>query len=217
MKRLLVEAKERKLSGKNANRRLRQDGRIPGVVYGKGRQSFSVSIDSAEVYRILHSEAGRNTIFKLEMGGWLSDVLIRDYQLDPVKEDLVHADFQVVSMDQKMAFQVPIEAVGLSKGVKAGGILDIVLREVELLCLPSDVPDHIRVDVTDLEVGDIVRLEKVEVDVSKVTILSDSNLVVVTVVPPPVEEEPEIDEVEEAAEPEVIKREAAEEEEETAV
>ena len=147
------------------------------------------------------------------------DVLIRDYQVDPVKEDFLHADFQTVIMDQLMTFQVPVEAVGTAEGVRLyGGVLDTVLREIELECLPTDLPDNIRVDVDQLGVGDSLRVRDVEFDESKIQILSDPEQVVFNVIPPVAEEEEEEEEVEEAAveeegEPEVIKKGKAEEDE----
>ncbi len=205
MKDLVIQAEQRNLLGKNANRRLRTTGKIPAVVYGHGFEAVSVAVDPKDIHRILHSESGHNTIFKLQLPDATKDVLIRDYQLDPVKGHLLHADFQTVAMDEVMVFEVPIEAVGNSIGVKNGGILDIVLREIELECLPSDVPDSLEVDVTALDIGDVVRVEDLQFDSSKITLLSEPDLVVLNIASPAVEEEEE--EAEEVvAEPEVIKK-----------
>ena len=194
-------------------RRLRTQGKIPAVLYGQGRETLSVSVELREVDQILCSETGHNTIFKLQVGSDSTDVLIRDYQLDPVKGTLLHADFQAVALDKKMTFTVPVQIVGTASGVTAGGVLDIVLREIGLECLPSDVPDHIPVDVTELEIGDSVRVEALQLDLSKISLLSDPDLVILSVVPPHVEEEPEvIPEEEELEEPELIKKGKAEEE-----
>ncbi len=213
MKDLTIQADQRTQLGKNANRRLRTAGKIPGVVYGHDFEPVSVTVDPKDIHRILYSESGRNTIFKLQLPDVVKDVLIRDYQLDPVKGNLLHADFQTVAMDEMMEFEVPIEVVGSSVGVRNGGILDIVLREIEVECLPADVPDNIEIDVSALEIGDMVRVEDLKIDTSKITVLSEPELVVLNVAPPAVEEEPE--EVEEAvAEPEVIKKGKTEEGEE---
>lgn len=220
MAEITVNAEERTALGKNANYRLRVTGRIPAVVYGQGIESLSISLDPRDLDRILHSETGHNTIFKLKMGADSKAVLIKDYQLDPVKGHLIHADLQAVIMDRMMVFEVPVQPVGNSKGVKAGGILDIVIREIELECLPGDVPDHIRVDVSELDIGDSIRVKGLPIDTAKVKVLSEPELVVLTVVAPHVEAEPEEAAAaaapEEMAEPELIKRGKEEEEEEEA-
>ncbi|MFQ5928565.1 MAG: 50S ribosomal protein L25 [Acidobacteriota bacterium] len=217
---IVVEAEERRELGKNANRRLRAEGKIPAVVYGRGLDTLPLSVNPKDLDRILHSETGHNTIFKLEFGGGSKDVLIKDYQLDPIDGNLLHADFQAVAMDQAMIFEVPVQTVGTSQGVKAGGVLDIVLREIEMECLPQDVPDHVRVDVSELDVGDSVRVGDLQIDTPKIAVLSDPELVVLTIVPPHVEREVEevVEVEEEVAEPELIKKgkvEAEEEKEET--
>ncbi len=205
MKDLVIQAEQRSMVGKNANRRLRTTGKIPAVVYGHGFEAVSVAVDPKDIHRILHSESGHNTIFKLQLPDATKDVLIRDYQLDPVKGHLLHADFQTVAMDEVMVFEVPVETVGNSIGVKNGGVMDIVLREIELECLPSDVPDSLEVDVTALDIGDVVRVEDLKYDSTKITLLSEPDLVVLTIAAPAVEEEEEpVEEV--VAEPEVIKK-----------
>ncbi len=215
MAEITVQAEQRQEVGKGPNRRLRTQGRIPAVLYGPGLETLSVSVNLGDVDQILCSETGHNTIFKLQVGSNSTDVLIRDYQLDPVKGTLLHADFQVVALDKKMTFAVPVQTLGTASGVTAGGVLDIVLREIELECLPTDVPDHIPVDVTELEIGDSVRVEALQIDRSKINILSVPDLVILSIVPPQVEEEPEIiPEEEELEEPELIKKGKAEEEEE---
>jgi len=215
MAEITVQAEERQEVGKGPNRRLRTQGKIPAVLYGEGLETLSVSVNLGDVDQILCSETGHNTIFKLQVGSNSTDVLIRDYQLDPIKGTLLHADFLTVALDKKMTFAVPVQPVGTASGVTAGGILDIVLREIELECLPADVPDHIPVDVTQLEIGDTVRVEALQMDLSKISVLSDPGLVILSIVPPHVEEEPEVVlEEEELEEPELIKKGKGEEEEE---
>ena len=215
MAEITVQAEERQEVGKGPNRRLRTQGKIPAVLYGQGLKTLSVSVNTGDVDQILCSETGHNTIFKLQVGSHSTDVLIRDYQLDPVKGTLLHADFQVVALDKKMTFAVPIQTLGTASGVTAGGVLDIVLREIELECFPSDVPDHVPVDVTELEIGDSVRVEALQMDLSKISVLSEPDLVILSILPPHVEEEPEVvvEEEEELEEPELIKKGKAEEEE----
>ncbi|MDA2924841.1 50S ribosomal protein L25 [Acidobacteria bacterium AH-259-L09] len=214
---IVIEGEERRELGKNANRRLRAEGKIPAVVYGHGLDTLPLSVNPKDLDRILHSETGHNTIFKLEFGGGSRDVLIKDYQLDPIDGNLLHADFQAVVMDEVMIFEVPVQTVGTSKGVKAGGVLDMVLREIEMECLPQDVPDHVRMDVAELDVGDSVRVEDLQIDTSKIAVLSNPELVVLTIVPPHVEREVEevVEVEEEVAEPELITKGKVEAEEET--
>jgi large subunit ribosomal protein L25 len=205
MLRLTVESQIRQEFGKNANRRLRAAGRVPGIVYGRNLSPVAVSVDPKDLDRILHSDTGHNTIFTLKYEDQATDVLIRELQRDPVGEELLHADFIAVSMDRTMIFDVPVEIVGTAAGVKMyGGILDLVLREIHLECLPGNLPDHIRIDVTDLEIGDSVRVEQLEVDTDKVTILSDPDLTILTIAAPLVEtSEDQIMLDKEAAEPEI--------------
>lgn len=206
MVKIVVEAIERSDLGKNSNRRLRAQGMIPAVVYGQKTDSLPLRVNPNDLDRILRSETGHNTIFKLSVGKTSKDVLIKDYQLDPIGGKLLHADFQVVAMDQTMTFAIPVRAVGKSVGVTEGGVLDLVLREIEVACLPTEVPEHIDVEIDELDVGDSLRVKDLKIETSKVVILSNADLVVLTVVPPHVEEEvvEEIEEVEEGAEPELI-------------
>jgi len=211
---VVVQATKRQEFGKNSNRRLRVSGKIPAVIYGRGMEPVPVTVNPRDVSKILHSDTGRNTIFKLDIDGSSKDVLIRDYQLDPIRDSLVHADFQAIAMDQTMVFQVPVEAVGDAKGVKAsGGTLDLVMRTIEVECLPGDVPQSVTLEVGELEIGDSVRVRQLKVDESKIKILSDPDLVVLTVSAPVAEEAPPAPAEGETAEPEVIKKGKGEEEE----
>jgi len=213
MGKIVLLAERRPQLGKNASRRVRSRGKIPAVVYGRGLETASVSVDAKEVYQILHSEKGHNTIFELNLDSNTTDVLIKDYQLDPVEGGLLHADFQSVSMDQEMTFNVPVRAMGTAAGTIEGGVLDAVLREIQVECLPGDVPDHIQVDVAALEIGDSIRIANLQIEISGVKVLSNSNLVVFSVVPPHVETEPDLPE-EEGEETELIGEDTTEQEKE---
>jgi large subunit ribosomal protein L25 len=215
MSEVIVKAVSRTEFGKNATRRLRVEGKIPGVLYGRGVESISVAVDPADVIQILNSDSGRNTIFELVTDSSRNDVLIKDLQVDPVKGSLVHADFFCIAKDRVMEFQIPVEPIGIPEGVQThGGMLEVVLREISVECLPGDVPDQVQVDVTDLDIGAAIRVSELAIDTNKVKLLSDPELTVLTVVPPRVEEEPEVlVEEEEALEPEVIKKGKGEEEE----
>ena len=138
---------------KNHARRVRVGGKIPAVVYGAGIDSVAVTVDPKVVTRILHSEAGHNTIFDLNVeGAALVKAMIVDWQHEPIKGKLLHIDFKRIAMDKAMRVSVPVQLTGIPVGVRTGGgILDQILREVEIECLPGDIPDHLDVDVTGLE------------------------------------------------------------------
>ena len=138
---------------KNHARRVRVAGKIPAVVYGAGQDAVAVTVDPRVVTKILHSEAGHNTIFDLSVeGAALVKAMIVDWQHEPIKGKLLHIDFKRIAMNKAMRVSVPVLLSGIPVGVKnSGGILDQVLREVEIECLPSDIPDHLDIDVTDLE------------------------------------------------------------------
>jgi large subunit ribosomal protein L25 len=206
MEQIVVEAQRRVPGGKNANGRLRYAGMIPAVVYGPGRQPVPLSVDPGTVSEILHSDSGRNTIFKLSVDGASTDVMVKDYQLDPVMGRIIHTDFFEIAMDRTLEVTVNVEIVGEAEGVKiGGGIMDMVTRSLLVECLPRDIPDSIKVDVTPLKINDYIRVKNIPVS-DKYQILNDPEVVVVTIVPPIKEEVPVEAAVPAAAEPEVIKK-----------
>ena len=170
-----------------------------------------MTLDPRNLQAILHSASGHNTIFSLEVKDrGATSVMMKDWQFDPIKETLLHADLLRIAMDKMLQIDVPIVPVGLARGVKdQGGILELVLRQLEIQCLPTDIPDHISIDVSDLEIGSNIRVSNLLVD-SKLKVLSDSDLVVAHVIAPKEEQEEEVALVEEteekSAEPEVIKK-----------
>jgi large subunit ribosomal protein L25 len=217
----VIEAQARIPGGKNVNRRLRKSGLIPAVVYGPGKPPIVITVNPSLVSHILHSESGRNTIFSLSVdGSEQSNAMVKDYQLDPVQGKLIHADFLEIAMDRLLELTVNVEVVGEAEGVKLdGGIMDIVTRSIEVECLPSDIPESIKVDVSHLKINDYIRVKNIQTD-AKVKILTDPEIVLVTIVPPIKEEVPVEVAPEAAAEPEVIKKgkaleEGAEEEQKT--
>jgi large subunit ribosomal protein L25 len=209
----VLEASPRQTRGKNQARRLRASGRIPAVVYGGDQPGGTpIAVDPKALMRILHSDTGVNTLISLKTRGAAQvRVLVREYQIDPVTSHLLHADFYRVAMDKKLKVTVPIIVRGESPGVKQqGGVLDLVHREIDVECLPADIPDHIDVDVSSLMVGQAVRVRDVATDV-KWTAISDSDMMLVHVVMPKVEEVAPAAEVAATgapapAEPEVIKK-----------
>jgi large subunit ribosomal protein L25 len=145
--------------GKNEARRLRRQGSIPAVVYGARKPSLAVALDPKQIRRILASESGHNTIFDLEVADERAKVMIVDWQYDPVKGALLHIDLKRIAMDERLKVRVPVLLKGEAAGVKQqGGILEQILREVEVECLPSDIPSHIDVDVTELVFGQVLRV-----------------------------------------------------------
>lgn len=187
----VLEATEREGRGKNDARRLRASGRIPAVVYGTSDGAKPIAVDPKGLSRILHTELGANTLISLKLpGGKDARVLVKEYQLDPVTHQLLHADFYKVAMDKTVRVTVNVVARGEPKGVKQqGGILDFVHRQVEVECLPADIPENIVVDVSELMVGQSIRVRDVTTN-AKWTSLSEPDMMLVHVIIPKVEEEP---------------------------
>ncbi len=202
-----VEAKIREASDKNAARRLRVTGMIPAVLYGAKKEARTIAVDPKQILKILHSAAGHNTIFELSLDGEQAKVMVVDWQYEPLKGHLLHVDLKRIAMDQKMRLSVPVLIKGEAKGVKLeGGLLDVVLREVHIECLPSDIPSHIDVDVTELHHGDAVRVADLAQS-DQVKYLDDPDAVIAHVTH--VKEEAPAAPAEAAAtvaEPEVIKK-----------
>jgi len=215
-----LEAQQRTPGNKNEARRVRQQGKIPAVVYGAGQDALAVSVDPRQVSRILSSETGHNTIFDLALDGSKSKAMIVDWQYEPIKGKLLHIDVKRIAMDKKLAVMVPIFLKGEAAGVKQqGGILEQMLREVEVECLPSDIPSHIDADVSELVFGKVLRVSDLPHS-DKLKFLTDENQPVahVTSVKEEVVATPEAVAAETAApaEPEVIKKGKQETEEEAA-
>jgi large subunit ribosomal protein L25 len=145
---------------KNAARRVRVSGKIPAVVYGAGQDAVAVTVDPKVITKILHSESGHNSIFDLNVEGTgVTKAMIVDWQHEPIKGKLLHIDLKRIAMDKTMRVSVPVQLVGTATGVKnQGGILEHVLREVEIECLPADIPSHIDVDITGLELHGVLRI-----------------------------------------------------------
>jgi large subunit ribosomal protein L25 len=207
MSQFVIEAQQRTPGGKNVNRRLRGSGLIPAVIYGPGRDPIALSVDPQAVSDILHSDSGHNTIFTVRVdGGEPANVMVKDYQLDPTRGNLIHADFLRIAMDQLLELSVDVEVVGEAEGVKVGGgILDLVTRSIDIMCLPADIPESIQVDVSSLKINDYIRVKNLPVD-PKYKILTEPEVVIVTVAPPVKEEVPAEAAPAEPTEPELIKK-----------
>jgi large subunit ribosomal protein L25 len=189
MPEIVVAAQSRTTIGKNANRRLRAQGMIPGVLYGEKKEATQLAVSPKEIGAILKSAAGENTLFDLDLGGSKRKVILKEYQVEPIKGRLLHADFYEVALDKELHIKVHIELRGTAVGVKRdGGIIDFVTRELEVACLPADIPDKIVVDVTELEMNRHIRVHDLKIS-DKVRVLTDPELVIVHVVAPRAEEE----------------------------
>ncbi len=212
----ILEASVRSTFGKNEARRTRRGGKVPGIVYGAGsasekgeRTATPIAVDPKPLLKILRS--GANTLISLKIdGGADSKVLVKEYQLDPVTHAVLHADFYKVAMDRALQVTIPITVKGEPKGVKIqGGILEFVRREIEVECLPGDIPDHVEVDVTELMVHQGVRVRDIATN-PKWTAISDLDLMLVHVIQPKAEEAAaapaETTAVTGTSEPEVIKK-----------
>ena len=213
----IVEATAREDFGKNASRRLRHAGHVPGVVYGGGSPALPVTLNPRSLSPVIHSEAGHTAILSLEIAGKEpTRVMLRDWQVDPVHGGLLHVDLVRITKDTKLRLKIPVHVTGEPKGVKVqGGIFEFELREVEVECLPDDIPDSVAVDVTELTIGHHLRVADLPFGPG-VKVLTDSGRVVAHVVALKAEEEAPAAEVAEAApaEPELIRKGKAEEESE---
>ncbi|MGC2697255.1 MAG: 50S ribosomal protein L25 [Candidatus Angelobacter sp.] len=209
----VVEAQPRPDSsrGKNEARRLRVSGRVPAVIYGAKKNTVAVSVDPKQINKILSSESGHNTIFDLQVGPEKAKAMIVDWQYDPLRGKLLHIDLKRIAMDEKIRVMVPIHLVGEAAGVKQqGGILDQVIREVEVECLPADIPTHIDADVSALEFGVVLRVKDLP-HAGKLKFITDENQAVAHITSVKEEVAATPDAVAEAAattpaEPEVIKK-----------
>ena len=211
-----LEAVKRDGRGKNEGNRLRASGKIPAVVYGSRRagkapEGVAVSVDPKALLRILHSESGANTLINLKVDGSEARVMVKEYQLDPVTHVLLHADFYQLAMDKEITVTVPIVLKGEPRGVKVqGGVLDFVTRDIQVQCLPTDIPEHIDIDVSELMLNQSIRLRDVAQS-PKWKAITDGETMLVHVVMPKVEEVAATTDAAAAApaagtEPEVIKK-----------
>ena len=211
MQQIVIDATPREERGKNAARRIRRSGQIPAVLYGGTGDPLAVAVNAKQVAGILWSESGHNTIFTVKLPGGEHKAMLKDWQVDPVKGALLHVDMLRVALDVRMHVKVPVHTFGEPQGVKLqGGIFEMVTREVEIECLPTEIPDEFKVDVTELMIGKQLRAADLPLDPQKMKLVSDPQRVIAHVVALRAEEEKpaEAEVVAEAApaEPEVIKK-----------
>jgi large subunit ribosomal protein L25 len=206
-----IQATVRQPGGKNEARRVRVSGKLPATLYGAGEAPVSISVDPRQVAAVLHSATGHNTIFDVELEGSTTKAMIVDYQHEPIKGSLLHVDLKRIALDKKLTVRVPVILKGEAAGVKQqGGILEQVLREIELECLPTDIPANVEVDVSELVFGQVVRVKDLQHG-GTLTFLTDeeqpvAHIVAVKETVEPTPAEAATEETPAAAEPEVIKK-----------
>ncbi|HYR68594.1 MAG TPA: 50S ribosomal protein L25 [Candidatus Dormibacteraeota bacterium] len=213
---LALKSERRSDVGKGVARKLRMTGRIPAVYYGRGEESIPLIVSLKELEELIHSAEGSNVIVDLRVGGDSSPerkALIREIQRDPVGGTILHLDLQHISLTEQIIVEVPIVLLGTPTGVKdGGGILEHLLREVEVECLPTDIPSRLEVDVSALNIGDSLHVSDLKAD--RVTIKTDATRAIAAVVPPTILEEVKPAEEAVVTEPELVTGKKDEEEEE---
>jgi len=211
MEQIIVEAAPRETRGKNAARRVRLTGQVPAVLYGGKGGSQALEVNAKQVAAILRSPSGHNTIFKVKTKDTEQTAILKDWLVDPVKGHLLHVDLLRIAMDVRMRVKVPVHTFGEAQGVKLqGGIFEMVTREVEIECLPSEIPTEFRMDISELMIGTQLRASDIQIDPEKIKLVTDPLRVLAHVVALRVEEEKPAEavaaEVAAPAEPEVIKK-----------
>ena len=214
---MTIKADVRETRGKNAARRLRSRGLLPAILYGRGAENVSLSLSKKDIFSILKSESGENTLFKVTFDSEQRNVMIKDYQQDVVSDEVLHVDLIQILMDKAIRVNVHIELIGEAIGVKSeGGFVDFATREVEVECLPSDIPEQLTVDISELHLHQAFKVEDLE-EIEGVKVTTDPNAALVHTQAPSVEEEEVVEEeleegeiMAEGEEPEVIKKEKEE-------
>lgn len=233
MEKVSLEAEIRSEVGKGAVKKLRKCGFIPAVVYKAGDRAINLKVSSQALLKVLHTEAGENVIINLSLSDSrkskdkksaltrkrvsldnnVKTVIIKEIQYHPVRGNILHIDFNQISLTEKLTVDVPVETKGESQGVREGGILEHILWELKVECLPAKIPEKIEVDVTELKIGDFIYVKDLKIP-RDIKVLSDPEAVVVSVKPPAVEKVEEGEIEEEITEPEVITEKKKEEPEE---
>ena len=208
-----LDAEARDTFGKNEARRTRAAGKVPAVLYGEGKDAKAIAVEPKALLKILHSDSGANTLIALKVGGKASGrVLVKDYQLDPITHHLLHADFYSVAMDKLLRVAVPVTVKGEAPGVKQqAGVLEFIRRELEVECLPADIPEHIEVDISNLMLHQGIRVREIPAN-PKIKFVSDGDAMLLHVIMPkeevvaPAAEATAAAATATPAEPEVIKK-----------
>src|ERR1700675_2742489 len=208
---IIVEGAPRSDRGKNEARRLRLTGKVPAVLYGGKGDAIALALNTKQIGAILRSESGHNTLFQVDLAGKHEPAILKDWQVDPVTGNLLHVDLLRVAMDVRMRVKVPVHTFGEPAGVKQqGGVYEIVTREVEIECLPADIPTEFKADVSALMMGEQLRAKELAMDTVKMKLITDPERLLAHVVALKVAEEKPVEAVAAdaatPAEPEVIKK-----------
>src|ERR1700680_221278 len=211
MAQIIVEGAPRETRGKNEARRLRVSGRVPATLYGGKGEVLALAVNTKQVTAILRSESGHNTLFQVDLGGKQEPAIVKDWQVDPISGKLLHVDLLRVAMDVRMKVKVPVHTFGEPSGVKVeGGVYEVVTREVEIECLPADIPTEFKVDISGLKLNQSLRDGELPLDKTKMQLLTEPDRVLSHVITLREEEEKPVDAAAIAgatpAEPEVIKK-----------
>ena len=213
-----IKGEKREVFGKNASRRLRRNGMIPVILYGAKDMNIPLTLNKKDVFQILRSEAGENTVFEVSFNSETINAMIKDLQKNLVTDEIIHADLIQIALDKAIRVSIPVVTVGDAVGVKTeGGFVDFITREIEVECLPKDIPEQIEIDISELHLRQSFKVEEVVLP-GEITMISDPETILFHIEEPAKEEEIEVEEEEEEVigeeeEPEVIKKEKPEEEE----
>jgi large subunit ribosomal protein L25 len=209
MAQIIVEGAPRATRGKNEARRLRVSGKVPATLYGGKGEVLALAVNTKQLTAILRSESGHNTLFQVDLGGKQEPAIVKDWQVDPVSGNLLHVDLLRIAMDVRMKVKVPVHTFGEPTGVKVqGGVYEVVTREVEVECLPADIPTEFKVDVSGLALNQSLRAGELPINTAKLKLLTDPQTVLSHVVTLRAEEEKPVEAAVATtpAEPEVIKK-----------
>jgi large subunit ribosomal protein L25 len=208
---IVVEATSRESRGKNEARRQRVAGNVPAVLYGGKDEAISLTVNAKKLSQILRSATGHNTLFQVAFAGKEQPAIVKDWQVDPVSGNLLHVDLLRIAMDVRMRVKVPVHTFGEPSGVKVeGGVFEVVTREVEIECLPGEIPTEFKLDISHLALNQALRASDIPIDTAKMKLVTEPERVLAHVVTLRVEEEKPVDAVvadaATPAEPEVIKK-----------
>ena len=214
---LKIKAEKREVFGKNASRRLRKEGMVPVILYGSNEVNVPLTLEKEALFKILRSETGENTVFEVSFNSETRNAMIKDLQQDPVSDEILHADLIQIAMDKVIRVSVPVVTVGDAVGVKTeGGFVDFITREIEVECLPQDIPEHIEIDISHLHLRQSFKVGDVNVS-EGIKLIADPDSMLIHIELPAkeeieIEKEEEEEVISEEEEPEVIKKEKPEEE-----
>jgi len=204
MNEVLLEAQVREVGTKHKIAEIRNQGGIPGVVYGVGEKNIVITINAKSFDKLLHSGAGKNTIINLKIGSISKTAIVKEIQRDMLTQTPIHVDFHAISLQKKIEVSVPVHVIGIATGVKlSGGVMEHVLREIKVSCLPTEIPKSINVDVSALEIGQSITVKDLP-EMKGVDLLEDASGILVNIVAPTILEEKPVESVAGVPEPEVI-------------